>query len=302
VKSARLRRNRYLVQALRAFFFAALFPVFLLAAGDFPRQKNPVTNQGAGASELKLTLDRAAEYCDKLNRSVLNFVCRERIEEWFRLAVPPGTFSQGMRVIFLRGRETYEYVYDYQLVRDREGSIRETRTLLKENKKDVQVPDAPLKTHSFSHTKVVMGPLGVLSRESQADHDYRIVREEKIRGEEALVVEAVPKPGVRLQHLFGTIWLRKKDAGILKIEWNPSSIQNYKGVEETAQQLGLIPSLLVMSEYAFEKNGIRFPSRYTLKEIYRRGKSGARYQRSETDVVYDEYKFFTVETDVKFGK
>lgn len=82
-----------------------------------------------------------------------------------------------------------------------------------------------------------------------------------------MVVEAVPKPGIRLQHLFGTIWLRKKDAGILKIEWNPASINNYQGVEETAKRLHVTPSLLVISEYAYEKNGIRFPSRYTLKEI-----------------------------------
>lgn len=257
---------------------------------------------GSSESELRTILDRAAEYCDKLNRSVLNFVCRERIKEWFRAESPPGSFSHGIRIVFVGSRETFQYVYDYQLIRDREGSIRETRTLLKENGKGVQVSDAPLKTHSFWHAKVVMGPLGLLSREGQADHDYRILREEKVGGEPAWVVEAVPKPGVRLEHLFGTIWLKKKDAGILKIEWNPSSIQNYGGVEETARRLGLTPSLLVTSEYAFEKNGIRFPSRYTLREIYRRGKSGTRYQRSETDVIYDEYKFFTVETEVEFGK
>ncbi len=256
---------------------------------------------GPPESELRTVLDRAAEYCDKLNRSVLNFVCRERIEEWFRLAVPPGSFSYGNRIVFLSSPAKFQYIYDYQLVRDRGGSIRETRTLLKENGKDVQVSDAPLKTHSFWHANVVMGPLGLLSRERQADHNYRILRESRIGGDLVLVIEAVPKPDVRLEDLFGTVWLRKKDAGILKIEWNPSSIQNYKGVEETAKQLGLIPSLLVTSEYAFEKNGIRFPSRYTLSELYRRGKSGARYQRSETDVVYDQYKFFMVETKVQFG-
>ncbi|MGA2531897.1 MAG: hypothetical protein ABSG19_02555 [Candidatus Aminicenantales bacterium] len=257
---------------------------------------------GSPDPELSSILERAAQYCDKLNRSVLNFVCRERIEEWFRHAAPPASFSYGNRIVFLSSPEKFQYVYDYQLIRERGGSIRETRTLLKENGKDVQVSDAPLKTHSFWHTNVVMGPLGLLSRERQADHDYRILREAKIGGDPVLVIEVVPKPDVRLEDLFGTVWLRKKDAGILKIEWNPSSIRNYKGVEETAKQLGLIPSLLVTSEYAFEQNGIRFPSRYTLRELYRRGKSGARYQRSETDVVYDQYKFFMVETKVEFGK
>jgi hypothetical protein len=53
------------------------------------------------------------------------------------------------------------------------------------------------------------------------------------------------------------------------------------------------------SEYAFEKNGIRFPSRYIVKGSYL-GKLGRRFQRSETDVTYDRYKFFTVETEVRF--
>ena len=42
-----------------------------------------------------------------------------------------------------------------------------------------------------------------------------------------------------------------------------------------------------------------FLCRYTLKEIYSRGKSGRRYERSEIDIVYDQREFFTVETYVK---
>ncbi|MGZ4887453.1 MAG: hypothetical protein ACXVJK_06565, partial [Candidatus Aminicenantales bacterium] len=177
-------------------------------------QRLPVP--GSQETELRAVLERAAEYCDRLNRSVLNFVCRERIEEWFRLAAPPGSFSYGNRVVFLSSPAKFQYVYDYQLIRERGGSIRETRTLLKENGKDVQVSDAPLKTHSFWHSNVVMGPLGLLSRERQADHDYRILREAKIGGDPVLVIEVVPKPDVRLEDLFGTVWLRKKDAGILR--------------------------------------------------------------------------------------
>jgi hypothetical protein len=277
----------------------ALFPVSLFVAGlSHARQEQPPAAQAVG-SELDFLLARAAEYCDRLNRAVMDFVCRERIEEWYRLGAQPAVRHM-RRTIFLGARQDHHYTYDYQLVRDWKGDIKESRTLLKEDKRKVNVPDAPLKTHSFSHARVVMGPIGMLSRENQAEHDYRIVREEKVRGEEAFVVEAVPKPGVRFQHLFGRLWLRKKDAGILKIEWNPASIDNYKGVEKTAQFLGLTPDLLITSEYAFEKNGIRFPSRYILKEAYRRGTSGARYRISEVDAVYDQYKFFTVETDVKY--
>jgi len=249
-------------------------------------------------SELNYLLERAAEYCDKLSRSVLDFVCRERIEEWFYPGAGPSSSWRKRRAIFVGRRETRALTYDYQLVRDRAASIRENRTLLKENRKDVQIPDSPLKTSFFWHAFVVMGPLGLLSRDRQADHDYGLVREEKVGGEPAYVIEAVPKPGVRSDHLVGTIWLRSRDAGILKIEWNPSSIDNYAGVEATGKRLEMTPHVIMTSEYAFEKNGIRFPSRYTVKETYVRG--GRHFQRSQTDVLYDRYKFFTVETQVKF--
>ena len=262
--------------------------VLLAAASGAPWPQTP--------PDLNDLLERAAKYCDKLSRSVLDFTCRERIEEWFHPdARPTGRFSI-KRVVYVGRREKHSYLYDFQLVRDRTGLIRENRTLLKEDKQTVRVPDSPLKTRLFWHAYVVMGPLGLLSRERQADHSYRVLREEKVGKERAVVIEAVPKPGVQSEHLIGTIWLRSEDAGVLKIEWDPSSIANYAGVEEAAKRFQMDPKIVMTSEYAFEKNGIRFPSRYTVKEIYASGRR--RFQRSQTDVIYDEYKFFTVETQV----
>ncbi len=290
MRSAVRASRRGLYGIILLIFVTLLPPPALPTDSDRPLGRPNTVSGPIPTTSLGSMLARAAEYCDKLDRSVLNFVCRERIEEWLR-----HDFRR-MGLIFVGARERHEYLYDYQLVRDREGLFEESRVLLKEDGKEVRVPGSPLKTRSFTHAKVVMGPLGLLRRETQAEHDYRIVREEKVRGEEALVIEAVPKPGPVPQQLFGTIWLRKKDAGILKIEWNPASIGHYQIVEETARRLDMTPDLLIISEYAFEKNGVRFPSRYTVKEAYRR--SIRRLQVSEVDVVYDEYKFFTVETAV----
>jgi hypothetical protein len=60
----------------------------------------------------------------------------------------------------------------------------------------------------------------------------------------------------------------------------------------------MTPRIVLTSDYGIEKNGIRFPSRYTVQETYARGVR--RFQRSETTVVYDQYKFFTVETIVVY--
>ena len=248
----------------------------------------------SGLSSLK---SQAADYCDSLSHAVLDFVCRERIEEWFY--GEPQDINLLSGIFFLDNRiGRYKYIYDYQLIRDRTGHIRENRTLLQEEGKKVELRDAPLNTHVIKYAYVVMGPLGLLSRSHQADFDYKITREEKLAGEPTVVIEAIPKPGVHPDYLYGTIWLRKSDAGILKVQWNPASMENYASVEDVGRKLRMKPDILMTSEYAFEKNGIRFPSRYNVKERYL-GYRG-RFERSETDVIYDQYKFFTVETEVKY--
>jgi hypothetical protein len=256
--------------------------------------------QTASPPDLRPLLDAAADYCDRLSRSVLDFVCRERVEEWFYPDVAPAKAwdRRARRSVVVGRRVTHNYLYDYQLVRDRKGSVRESRTLLEEDEKEVRVPDALLKTRLFWHARVVMGPLGLLSRERQAEHDFRLVREAREDGERVVVIEAVPKPGVAADHLVGTVWLRSRDAAILRIEWDPSSIDDYAGVEAAAERFQMTPRVVLTSEYALEKNGIRFPRRYTVKETYVRG--GRRFQRSQIDVLYDRYKFFTVETQVIF--
>lgn len=298
--------RRTALRPFPVFFIIAsliVLPLVLPVSGNSAGGRQDPPPAGA-AQDLGSMLARAADYCDKLDRSVLNFVCKERIEEWFRPDFHPRVSRMGKQTFVYLGRtERHRFLYDYQLIRDGEGYITESRTLLKEDKKDVHVADSPLKTRSFTHAKMVMGPLGILRREVQVEHEYRIVKEEKVLGDAALVIEVVPKPGPGQQHLSGTIWLRTADASVLKIEWNPASIGNFLLVADQAQRLGMNPDIVLSTEYAFEKNGVRFPSRYTAKEIYRRGKSGGKYQLAEVDVIYDEYQFFTVETrvDIRAG-
>lgn len=62
--------------------------------------------------------------------------------------------------------------------------------------------------------------------------------------------------------------------------------------------MGARPSINFISEYAYEKNGIRFPSQYLVKEEYIHPGMG-RILVSETKVVYNDYRFFIVETEVE---
>lgn len=128
-------------------------------------------------------------------------------------------------------------------------------------------------------------------------HNYAIKKEVKFKGERCHVIEVVPKSQVQPNHLFGKAWVRQNDCSILKIEWYQESMGNIERIEEQASKLEAKPRITFVSEYAFEKNGIRFPSRYFIKEEY--VKRARRLKISETAIVYKDYKFFIVETKIK---
>jgi len=291
---SRMKKKKAIFIYLIPFFFIFAHTNFGLSSAD--RQKNDQT-------ELEKILQKCADYCEKLTNSVLFFVCKETIKEEIYHSAPsaPVTVrtvtSSGSYVVRSGGGvEKNTYVYDYQLIR-KENKIKESRILLKENGKKKNEKNAPLKTKIFEHKNVIMGPIGLLSEYWQQYHDYKIVKEEKFKGDKVTVIEAVPKYGLKLNQLFGKIWVRKSDFSILKIEWNQQAIENYEKIEEIAKKLGAEPLITLVSEYAFEKKGIRFPSKYSIQEVYiiRRGR---RFLRSEKTVTYEDYKFFTVETEV----
>ncbi len=275
--------------------------VIILAAFSFPIYSQKTESDSTNQAELETILNKCAEYCEKLANSALFFVCRETIkEEIFQrggsVSVRTVT-SSGSYVVRTSGGgrsvEKNTYVYDYQLIR-KENKIKESRILLKENGKKKNEKNAPLKTKIFEHKNIIMGPIGLLSDYWQQYHDYKIVKKDK----KTIVIEAVPKYGYKLNQLFGKIWVRKSDFSILKIEWNQQAIENYEKIEEIAKQLKAKPLITMVSEYAFEQNGIRFPSSYSIKEVYvLQGRR--KFLRSKKTVNYKDYKFFTVEWEIK---
>lgn len=249
--------------------------------------------------ELEKILEKCAEYCHRLANAALDFVCLEKIKEeiFFR---PQTHVSQVGTFYSTAGRATRKnvYVYDYQLIR-KKLQIKESRILIEENGKKKNEKDAELKTHLFGHQHIIFGPVGLLSEFWQQYYDYRIVKREKFKGDRVIVIEALPIPFLETDNLFGKVWIREGDFSIMKIEWEPKSIKNFEVIEEIAKKLNAEPEIRLFSEYAFEKNGIRFPSRYLITEGYNQ-KRGIRFARSKTTVTYKGYKFFTVETEVKY--
>ena len=265
----------------------------------------PIYSQKADSNssdliDLETILKKCAEYCERLANSSLFFICNEKIKEEI-YHYGPKVFTLDRTAAYLSTRpqeiEKNVYVYDYQLIR-KDNEIKEQRILIEENGKKKQEKDAPLKTRIFKHKNIIMGPIGLLSEYWQRFHDYEIIKEDKLKGDKAIVIEAIPKSGQNLNHLFGKIWVRKSDFSILRIDWNQTSIENYEILEDVAKKEKIKPRIILIAEYAFEKNGIRFPSRYAIEESYI--SPARRFIASKNTVIYEEYKFFTVETETKY--
>jgi len=250
--------------------------VLLLDVGAARSQSN------SSQVDLAAVLKKAAEYCRRLDKAALDFTCLEEVKETTHFYTP----------------STDIYLYDYQFVR-KGGVVKEQRNLVSVNGKKADLRDTQLHTASFQYKNVLFGPVGLLSESWQDYHDYTIVGEETIRGAATLIIEAVPKPDLPVTHPYGRIWIKPADGSVFKIAWDQRSLGNYRLAEEWGKANDAVPQITAYTEYGFEKNGLRFPSLNYTQEAYIR-KDGRKYTSAEVSTAYRSYKFFTVETAVKF--
>jgi len=243
---------------------------------------------------LPQILEKTSEYCARLERVSLDFVCREAINE--RQYSPPvrlfglGGPGHGTRV---------SLEYDYQLVRSG-ASVVEKRTLLRENGRPRNEPNAALKTKLFKHRYLVFGPVGLLGGQWQLRHSYAYLGEDTVDKEKAFVIEADPAGAEEPDLLYGKVWVRQRDFTIVKAAWDQHSLGNFEAARKMAESIGhgAEPRISIVVYYGVEKNGIRFLSSLTVHEDYD-SKVGV-LRASETEVLYKDYKFFVVETEVRY--
>jgi len=258
-------------------------------------------------SQIKLTdiLAKTKKYCERLENAAFDFVCKENITEKINVSEEWASGDRVLRIVkHLPGAwgpskriKKNKFVYDYQLIKKGKDVI-ETRILLEENGKERYEKNAKLKTQMLYFEKPLFGPIGLLSQYWQDHLDYKIVKKETLKGEKTVLMEAVPKPSLSQKHLYGKIWIRESDFSILKIEWIPESMKDYEVIEKTAKKYKATPKITFVSEYDIDKKGIRFPSKVFIEEAYLTKKG--KYIKSETTIRYEAYKFFTVETKVKY--
>ena len=251
---------------------------------------------------LKKILEETANYCERVKGMALFYVCKEKIteKEFFYSGT---TFARSatereQRPFQLASTKEKKLLYDYQLIK-KAGELKEQRILLEEDGKKMYQEDAELDKIKYVSENLVFGPVGFLSQSWQGYFNYEIVGEDSVSGVKTLIIRSSPKREMEENYNFGKIWIDKDNFQILKIEWEPVSIKHYEE-GQIPTFLGEFKQRVIWTvDYGVEKNGVRFPSCQMVKEVFINEK-GYKILKRELSCDYVDYKFFTVETEVKY--
>ncbi len=257
---------------------------------------------------LKQILDKTGEYCERIKKIALYYVCKENIavkENLYRTVKnispvinPYGdvSYDDTARKLKLRRTKKKSLIYDYQLVK-KEKNLEEKRVLIQENRKKKQEKNAELKTN-YQAKYIIYGPVGFLSKYWQYYFDFEVTGEELIDNKKTILLKASPKPANKNNRNYATIWIDKNDFSILQIEWEPESIIDYQD-KIKFKKLGDIKRTVTWRiTYGIEKNGVRFPSKQFIQDGII-DSSGEKKILEEISFIYDNYKFFIVEIEYK---
>jgi hypothetical protein len=288
----------------------------ILLAGSFGASPSICQEKAAAGAKNVAEIDfpallkKAAEYCRRLEGSIFDFFCREEINETIDVTLdanrPTAPMSEwrvggrsGGSITLVGGkvrRFRNSFVYDYQCIRA-DRVLTEKRTLLKEGREKRNIPDAKLELSGFAYFNSLLSPINLFGEKNQPDYDFSIIGKEKFERRPVLVVEAKLKAGVTAPNcLAGKAWINPETADILKMELTLRPTGGLEMFAKREAQYNRKLRLTLRSEFSAEKNGIRFPSRILIEEAYLND-LGRAFIRSKTEVVYKDFKFFTVATE-----
>ncbi len=275
-------------------------------------------------SKLRKTLLGAADYCRKLENAAFHFICVEDILEDLKVirraftnkretynpktgvmvrSRDPGSPPRNSRISKLR----HKYIYDYQLIFDK-GKITEQRKQIKGKKRKNSGNYVTLSAESFLSKKIVLAPISILGIMNQSRYKFRYVKNDKVDGADTVLIEVFPRKLNQVDSIYGKIWIDTSDNSILKIEVNPVSIGGFTSLMKLASDLGSILDVKCVINFGLKKDGIRFPTRVRIRELYHGGDFLKRvmrintWEKSRVTYRYLDYKFFNVDTEVKLLK
>jgi hypothetical protein len=286
---------------------SALFLAAIMLYSHVGRYALASARQGSTPAkpDLKVILKATAEYSRKLESVIFDFTCLEEIKETIDplldILKPSDIAMDRTRIHSLAGqirKIKASFVHDYQCIRQG-GKIRESRILLEEDGEKKHVPNAELKTASFVFGNALLAPVSIFAERNQPDYDFSIVGTEKINKVQSVVIEAIQKAQAdNARCSYGKAWIDPSSADILKIDWRETHIGNWELFEERGKKYLRTPRLTMGTELNIEKSGMRFPSALSIEEAYV-DENGRAFVRTKVDVAYKDFKFFTVEVEIK---
>ena len=227
------------------------------------------------------------EYGRKLAVAKIKFTCDEIIDEEIFSSRP----GQG-RIISSRGGPRQpdnvlnKYRYQYHLILN-EGEVSAKRFLGESEDPARQLQRDQIKPAWLKDEYLILRPILFLSEEAQEAYSYRLLGKESLQGEKCIVVGVTPKAGKEQRNIQAKIWAQSDTLLPLKVEWS--------GAFPVAEKMDLriqggesaTPSSSIALELFFEEDGIRFPTRYVVRESYIM--PGKIFLRSKTDIRYSNY-------------
>jgi hypothetical protein len=254
--------------------------------------------ESAQQQRLQRLLEKAADYCDRLEKNFSLFFCQEVITEYINVSwdkvIDPQTGSYS-NIPPIKDK----YVYEYQLIRE-DNKVSESRTLLEINGVKKNIPDAQLENRN-RYEKLIFGPIAFLSRFWQQLYDYKILREDTLQGEKVAVIEAIPRLVRESNPLVGKIWIKEDEPGqgdVLKLEWNPKTIlQNFETILKHEKIYKAKLAITFFVEFNINRKGYRLPSRYYIEDAFIK-KNKKKFVRTKTNVIFKNHRYFTVSSEV----
>jgi tetratricopeptide (TPR) repeat protein len=251
-------------------------------------------------TRLNQLLKQSALYCSKLEQSLFHFYCREEVYE--RLHYIDGYSHYPEKPVETLRR----FDYEYQVIRDKD-KITENRKPLRVDKVPFRHERPMQKPIVFDHRYLIYGPIALFGENRQSLYKYSILKEETSQGEKVMVIDVIPLylqvPALQ----FGKARVKVSDGSIIGIEWNPKSIRNFQALLEKTGGDNISPYLSFSLELHVVKDNVHFPSKCriewhrekidkTLIGIAR--KKGFALTGAVTDIIYKDYRFFTVGTEI----
>lgn len=250
-------------------------------------------------------LNGAGNYCEKVKEMALQYICLEKIidiENFFGSESRASGLVRENTIFNTRRTRKQTYTFDYQLIKNAD-ELSEQRIMLQKNGRERYRLNCNLDQLKYSSQYLIYGPVGFLSWYWQSRFNYSFVGQSVINGEPAVIIEAIPNE-IRLDNTnSGRIWINKKYQ-IVRVELEPSCIQNYEDESLETRMGQFKKTVLWIIDYSVEKNGVLFPSQQLIQEIFIQESDGAvrKAVKRETLFIYDEYKYFNVETNVNWKK